>query len=708
VVSACARDPQRAAATFVASGDMYAARHQSKEAQIQYRNALKQTPRDTDIELKLARSYEQAKDWSDAYRSYVHAAELDPRRTEAHAWLAKFLLQNGQFEDARDHAAAMLDVNPRDVQALILLASAHAALRDRSASLSWVQRALTIDPGSATAHTMLGALEWNGGDRNRAKAAFVKATELAPTSSDAWVARGEFHLAVGELSVAEGCFIRALAVAIDKAPVDRLLGMFYVGTGRPAKAEPHLKAAAETNAANRVLLAEYYAALQRNGEALALLQRVVDDRQTDQPTAARAHLRRAAVWHAMGEHIKAHAELTPLFDDETIGADAHALEAQLLLREDGDRTAALTHAREAVRQRPNDAALQFVAGTVYLARRELTEADTSLRRADDLAPHVPLIELELARVAAATGHYRDAAERARRLMAAAPTPDVVALLAQTTRLSGDVATARAVILDALKRRPDATQLYVELGDIELAAGRPAAAHDAFERAFAGGVDMPRARRGLVMADLAAGHTAAAQMRIAQWSKQTPAAADVLLLGAGVQLAAGDRAAALRDYERAAEATPRTAGVYTVIGMLKTERGDAAGAQDAYEHALQLDPNDGVAANNLAWIYADRGRRSEAVRLAETAHRALGDQAAAADTLGWMYYLQNAFEAAVRLLTKAADANPSNPVYRYHLGAALLMNQQRDRGRRELQHALSSSSTFAGVADAKRLLAQGVK
>ena len=705
LASGCSRDPRQAAAKFVASGDAFVAREQFKEATIEYRNALERQPRDAAIEMKLARAYEQAKDLAAAYRHYLRATELDAQRIDARAWLAEFLVRNGQFDEARRHAKAILEIDPKHVQALIVLASADAAMRDRGAALEWVQKALTIDPSSATAHSLLGALQLGAGDRNRAKAAFVKATELAPSSPDAWIALAQFDVATADFTAAEQALTRALEVASDKAGVHRLLAMFYVGVGRAAEAENHLKHVAEAGAAGRILLADYYAAAARNGEALAELNRVVADKTAARDTIALAHLRRAAARHASGERDKAHEELAPLLEHDKLGADAHALKAQLIMRERGDLGEALAHARDAMTRRPNDPAVLYVLSTVHLARGELGEAETPLRRARDAAPQSPQIELQLGRLLLAKRDYRGALESAKRVMASAPSADAVALQAQATRLSGDLPRARQIVNAALAAAPSATGLYLELGDIELAARRPDAARAAYERSLASKEGTSRARRGLIAADLAAKRTADADARIRQWSADAPAAPELPLLAATVHLSAGNQQAALADYERAAQSNPRSAGVFTAIGMLKAEKGDRSGAQSAYERALQLDAENGVAANNLAWIYAAQDRTGEALGLAQTAEKALPGQPAALDTLGWMYYLQNSAAAGIPFLTRAADAEPRNAVYRYHLGAALLKTNQRDRGRRELQSALALSASFDGAADARRLLGQ---
>jgi len=703
LASACARDPKQAAAKFVASGDAFVARQQFKEATIEYRNALERQPRDAAIEVKLAHAYEQAKDVPAAYRHYLRATELDERRIDARAWLAEFLVRNGQFDEARRHARAVLEIDPKQVQALIVLASAEAAMRDRGAALEWVQKALAIDPSSATAHSLLGALELGAGDRARAKAAFVKATELAPSSPDAWIALAQFDVATGEFAAAEKALTKALDVASDKAGVHRLIAMFDVGVGRAAEAEPHLKQVAEAGASGRILLADYYAAAARNSEALAELDRVVADKTAPRETVALAHLRRAAVRHTTGERDKAHQELARLFDNDQLGADAHVLKAQLIMRERGDLGEALTHAREAMTRRPNDPAVLYVLATVHLARGDLAEAEAPLRRARDAAPQSPMIELQLGRLLLAKGDYRGAGESAKRVLASAPSAEAVALQAQAARLSGDLPRARQIVNAALAAAPSATALYAELGDVELAARRPDAARAAYERALAAKENTPRARRGLIAADLAAKRTADADARIRQWSADAPSAPDLPLLAATVHLSAGNQQAALADYERAAAANPRSAGVFTAIGMLKAEGGDRPGAQSAYERALQLDADDGVAANNLAWIYAAQDRTGEALGLAQVAHKALAGKPAALDTLGWMYYLQNSAAAGIPFLSRAADADPRNAVYRYHLGAALLKANQRERGRRELQQALVLSTAFDGAGDAKRLL-----
>jgi Flp pilus assembly protein TadD len=75
-----------------------------------------------------------------------------------------------------------------------------------------------------------------------------------------------------------------------------------------------------------------------------------------------------------------------------------------------------------------------------------------------------------------------------------------------------------------------------------------------------------------------------------------------------------------------------------------------------------------------------------------------------DTLGWAYYRKGLATSAVQPLMRSVEADPANPVTRYHLGLAYVKAGQTDLGRRALEHALTLKSDFAGAQDAREVLA----
>jgi len=73
-----------------------------------------------------------------------------------------------------------------------------------------------------------------------------------------------------------------------------------------------------------------------------------------------------------------------------------------------------------------------------------------------------------------------------------------------------------------------------------------------------------------------------------------------------------------------------------------------------------------------------------------------------DTLGWLYYKKNQASLAVSTLQSAVSAQPNNPVYLYHLGAAYALNKDKANARQSLERALNLGQ-FDGAGDARKLL-----
>jgi Flp pilus assembly protein TadD len=74
-----------------------------------------------------------------------------------------------------------------------------------------------------------------------------------------------------------------------------------------------------------------------------------------------------------------------------------------------------------------------------------------------------------------------------------------------------------------------------------------------------------------------------------------------------------------------------------------------------------------------------------------------------DTLGWAYYKKGNGAAAVIALRTAVDAQPDNPIYLYHLGAAYALAKDWSRARTTLAR-LQGREDFDGADDARRILA----
>ena len=75
-----------------------------------------------------------------------------------------------------------------------------------------------------------------------------------------------------------------------------------------------------------------------------------------------------------------------------------------------------------------------------------------------------------------------------------------------------------------------------------------------------------------------------------------------------------------------------------------------------------------------------------------------------DTLGWAYYKKGHAGPAVVALRSAVAAQPDNPLYLYHLGAAYALAHDTANARQTLGKLLQRQQSFDGADDARRILA----
>jgi tetratricopeptide (TPR) repeat protein len=164
----------------------------------------------------------------------------------------------------------------------------------------------------------------------------------------------------------------------------------------------------------------------------------------------------------------------------------------------------------------------------------------------------------------------------------------------------------------------------------------------------------------------------------------------------------------REFEKLLELRPRAIPALTMIGVILRREGKTDEAAEQYRKVLAIDSQAPVAANNLAWIYAEQGRNlDEAVILARAAKKKLPDVLEVSDTLGWVYYRTGQPEAlnlALPFLQECVERAPSNPLYRYHYGAALARAGKTADARAQLEQAVKLDPQFHGAAESRRILA----
>ena len=488
--TACRPNPDAS----VARADAYVARHQFKEAIIEYRRAIQAAPRRADLHYKLGKAYVEANDLTGAYASFSTAADLDNSLADAQVQAGQLLLVTGDFEGAKTRAGAAIAADPRSVAARILLGNALAGLNDTTQAMKQMQEAVALDPASAPAHAALGSVQF--ATRNpSARASFEQAVALQPGSVESRLALANYDWETGDHAGAERDLQAALGVDPRSADVHRALALLYVTDQRPGEAEPHFKALANQSPEGSLALADYYAGIGRPDEALRIL-----DPLTHDPKVARvARMRTAATLRQQGRRAEAIAIADALVKERPSDADAHSLKARLLLSDPADPAGAWAEAGEAVKADRDSAPAQYTLGLAALARADFDAAEAAFTRTLELNPLAAAAQLQIAKLRLARGDTAAALNAAEDIVAARPDDgEATLVLARSLRARGDLDRARRELTAALARKgPGEAALALELGWVELAAAHVEPARAAFERALAAAPASDEARSGAI-------------------------------------------------------------------------------------------------------------------------------------------------------------------------------------------------------------------
>ena len=263
----------------------------------------------------------------------------------------------------------------------------------------------------------------------------------------------------------------------------------------------------------------------------------------------------------------------------------------------------------------------------------------------------PLERLHLARLLLLLDRPQAALALARSAIDLAPADwsPGLAVGAEVERRAGDPARARALLERLTELDPRAASPWLELGQLELRAGRPRAAAQAFARALArapapaeeraaeenllaaweAARDPVELRRALAARPprpaLAAFYRGAAALLEAELGRaeeafQAALQADPQLLPALQRLGetrylAGDLDGASQAYARLTRAAPTDASAWRDLGVVAEQAGDAAAALAAWRRAGEVDPREVLALLYAARLHRARGETFPAQELA---------------------------------------------------------------------------------------------
>jgi tetratricopeptide (TPR) repeat protein len=553
---------------------------QVEEGEKLFEQALAKAPAHLQAAVNLARARLLRKDIAGAEAVLQNAVARLPRSAEVLTALGQFYRVVGRPGDAEQQFLRAIAIDPRDIPALIDLGQiqwesnrldkagetwrrlsgishdyrlAHvsflSAIGDRAGAIVELQSLSKADPDDREVRTALVSAYLAVNRTRDAGEILNAALKKSPRDPDALLQRSRIYLARRGYRRAEADVTLALSVRPESAEAHYVLSKLHEARGEAASRRQELSEALSRDPHLAVARLELAGILIGSKEAKAALI-LLDQAPTDQRSILPLLIERNWAWLSLGEDKAARGAINQIL--------------------------AATRAPEIVLQ---DGTLKLkehnYIGAVACAAEVLNQ------RADD----VRALDLMM-RAYAAQGNPKAGIVRVREYAARVPAAIAVQrFLAGLLMSNGKREEAEKVLHAAIAANPGAVQLYLDLADFDLAAGRLGRARGYLSRMLP--EDTPD---GQVQSKLAT-----------------------------LEIASGNYPAAIEHYRKVLQLNPRDSLALNNLAYLLCDfEGRPDEALPYARNAKELSPESATADDTLGWIYYRKGLYELAVPYLESA------------------------------------------------------------------------------------------
>ncbi|MGE5386962.1 MAG: XrtA/PEP-CTERM system TPR-repeat protein PrsT [Betaproteobacteria bacterium] len=314
-------------------------------------------------------------------------------------------------------------------------------------------------------------------------------------------------------------------------------------------------------------------------------------------------------------------------------------------------------------------------------------------------------------------------------------PELVSALGRVQQIAGETNQALTTYGKLAAAQPSATQPYLRMAEIHLAAREKDKAAENLRKALTIKPDLVEAQRGLILLLVDAGKTAEAAGIAREVQKQRPKEPVGYLLegdiagatknwGAAIaayrnglskaqftelamrlhsaQLAAGKSAEADKWAAEWLKEHPKDAAFRLYLGDMATAKSDWATAARQYQSVLEVQPDQVLALNNLAWVTGQANNLGKAIEYAEKANKLAPNRPAFMDTLGVLLAQKGDNERALDLLRKATELAPQEAGIRLNLARVLIKSGKKTEAGQELNTLTKLGDKFPKQAEVEKL------
>jgi putative PEP-CTERM system TPR-repeat lipoprotein len=389
-LSSC--DQQKSVQEYIELGQNYAATKEWSSAVIEFKNAIKLDPENAQVRAALGKVYIQANSAEPAIKELVRATELGGDPNEIFLPLAKAYRLAGRSQELLD-TISVAEIRSPSAQAPIyaLRAQAYFSLEQQDKAIKALNAARTLDSENVEVRLAWAIYEKNRGNGQAARGWLEQLLEQ--DVADAWSLLGELEQQDEKLAAAEQAFTRSIALR-NQVHVD-LFRRALVRIGKKDyRAASEDIALLRKQGANWPIISHAEGVIAYEEKDLASARAKFEDVLALLPDYRPSQLILALIYYYDGSYQKALSLLEQYTAENTEDFQSNYIHAAALFKLE-QFTSAIEKLSRLNRIYPQDFRVQYLLGSVHMARKDYMQAIEYFRNAVDLNPQAASVRLQL-------------------------------------------------------------------------------------------------------------------------------------------------------------------------------------------------------------------------------------------------------------------------------------------------------------------------